>query len=237
MKLFVVALVFSFFVGWCRAVAAEFPPPAPMPANPPAPYERPSNMWGGFYIGLNGGGGFGSSQWTLGGIGTSVFNTGGFLLGGTVGFNYPISEVLVGLEGDLDWSTFDGSASGCAVNSAGGIAACETKNNWLGTARARAGYALDRMMIFVTGGAAFGGVQTGLNPPATFDTATHVGWTAGAGVEYALSPAWIVKAEYLFVDFNNASCVTVANCGTAAGATAVLTENLLRAGINYKFSW
>ena len=51
----------------------------------------------------------------------------------------------------------------------GAGAACETKNNVLGTARARVGYAADRTLIYVTGGAAFGNVQTGLNPPATFD--------------------------------------------------------------------
>jgi outer membrane immunogenic protein len=237
MKRFFVAFVFPFLVGLCQAPAAELPPPMPMPASPPPNYESPSNQWGGFYLGLNGGGGFGSSQWTQGGLGTGVFNTGGFLLGGTAGFNYPVSEVLFGLEGDVDWSTFDGSAGGCAVNSAGAIAACETKNNWLGTARARIGYALDRTLIFVTGGAAFGGIQTGLNPPAAYDAGTHVGWTAGVGAEYALSPNWSAKAEYLFVDFNNGSCATVANCGTATGSAVVLTENLFRGGINYKFSW
>lgn len=237
MKRFVVAFALSRLVGLCQAAAAEMPPPAPSPVYPPAAYQSPSNPWGGFYLGLNGGGGPGSSQWALGGIGTNVFNTAGFVLGGTLGFNYPISEVLVGLEGDLDWSTFDGSAGGCAVNGAGAAAACETKNDWLGTVRARAGYALDRLLIFVTGGAAFGGVQTGLNPPATFGAGTRVGGTVGAGFEYALSPNLSAKAEYLYIDFTNGTCATVANCGTATGATVVLTENLIRGGINYKFSW
>jgi len=237
MKPFVVAFAFLCLGSLRQAVAVELPLPAASTVNPRAPYQIPSSSWGGFYLGLNGGGGVGSSQWTSGGIGSNVFNTAGAVIGGTLGYNLPISDVVVGLEGDLDWSTFDGSAGGCAFNTAGAVASCETKNNWLSTARARAGYALDRLLIFVTGGAAFGGIQVGLNPPAMFDTGTHVGWAASAGVEYALSPSLSAKAEYLFVDFTNASCTTIANCGTADAVTVVLTQNLLRGGFNYKFSW
>ena len=81
--------------------------------------------------------------------------------------------------------------------------------NFLGTARARVGYAAERTLIYVTGGAAFGNIQTGLNPPATFDSTTRVGWAAGAGLEYAFSGNWSAKAEYLFVDLGTASCTTV----------------------------
>jgi len=72
-------------------------------------------------LGINGGFGAGSSQWTLGGVPSSVFNTDGFLFGGTLGFNYPVSEVLFGLEGDLDWSSLNGSTAGCAVNGGGAV--------------------------------------------------------------------------------------------------------------------
>ena len=102
----------------------------------------PYTNWAGAYLGLNGGYGLGSSQWTLGLLGTDVFNTSGFLFGGTAGFNFPISAVLVGLEGDIDWSGLSGNATNCAVNASGAAAACQTKSNLLGTARARVGYAL-----------------------------------------------------------------------------------------------
>jgi hypothetical protein len=102
-------------------------------------------------------------------LGTGVFNTSGFLFGGTAGFNYPVSAVLVGIEGDIDWSGLSGSAANCAVNTSGAVAACQTKSNLLGTARGRVGYAFDRTLIYVTGGAAFAPVQTGLNPPSTFE--------------------------------------------------------------------
>jgi outer membrane immunogenic protein len=228
-----VAFVFFWAIAVSRAAAADFPLPSQPIADANAPYAH----WGGVYLGLNGGFGLGSSQWTQGLISTNVFNTDGFLLGGTIGFNYPVSAVLFGVEGDLDWSTLNGSVGNCAVNGAGAAAACETKNNLLGTVRARMGYTFDRTLVYLTGGAAFGNLQTGLNPPATFDSATKVGWAAGAGIEYALSDAWSAKAEYLFVHLGAASCTTAANCGSAAGASVTLNENLVRGGFNYRFSW
>ncbi len=67
-----------------------------------------------------------------------------------------------------------------------------------------------------------------------YDSATQAGWTAGAGVEAAFAPNWTAKVEYLYVDFAGLSC-TAGGCGT--GTTVTLTENIVRAGINYKFSW
>jgi outer membrane immunogenic protein len=228
-----VAFIFLSVIGVSRAAAADLP----LPSQPNYDANTPYTHWGGVYVGLNGGYGFGSSQWSQGLILTNIFNTDGFLLGGTIGFNYPVSAILFGVEGDLDWSTLKGSVGTCAVNGAGAAAACETKNNVLGTVRARMGYTLDRTLIYLTGGAAFGDFQTGLNPPATFDSATKIGWAAGAGIEYAFSDAWSAKAEYLYVDLGTASCTSAANCGSAAGASATLTENLVRGGFNYRFSW
>lgn len=234
MKPFVVAsVILSLGIG--PAYAGDLPPPNPPGLTPQ--YDAPSSDWSGIYLGINGGYGFGSSQWTLGLNSTNIFSPDGFLLGGTLGVNYQINAVVFGLEGDLDWSAVDGSVAGCAVNGASAAAACETKNNMLGTARARMGYALDRTLIYVTGGAAFGNVETGLNPPATFDAGVKVGWSAGAGLEYAFARGWSARAEYLFADFGNAACSTTANCGSAAGSSVSLIENVVRGGINYKFSW
>jgi opacity protein-like surface antigen len=162
-KLFV-ALALISVLGSGPVLAADFPLPTPEPTRPPTIYDPngPYTNWAGAYLGLNGGYALGSSQWTLGLFGTDVFNTNGFLFGGTVGFNFPVSAVLVGVEGDIDWSGLSGSAPNCAVNASGAMAACQTKSNLLGTARARVGYAVDRTLIYVTGGAAFAPVQTGL---------------------------------------------------------------------------
>ena len=233
----VVAFVLWSLFGVNVALADDLPlPTIGAPSLPPIGNAYASSAhWAGAYLGINGGYGVGSSQWTLGGFWSNVFNTDGFLFGGTVGFNYPVSEVLFGLEGDVDWSSLNGGTAGCAVNAAGAGAACETKNSFLGTARARVGYVADRTLFYVTGGAAFGIVQTGLSPLTTFDSTTRVGWAAGTGLEYAFWGNWSAKAEYLFVDFGAVSCTTAANCGSATGASVALTENIVRVGINYIF--
>src|SRR4029077_10162679 len=102
-------------------------------------------------------------------------------------------------------------------------------------ARARVGYAFDRTLIYVTGGAAFAPVQTGLSPPSTFDTATKLGWAAGAGVEFAFFGNWSAKAEYLFVDLATASCSTAANCGSATGSSVAFTQNVGRGGVQHSY--
>src|SRR5438309_3603906 len=91
--------------------------------------------WSGFYVGLNGGYGFGKSSWSGGGVTTGDFDVKGAMAGGTVGYNFQTGTWVWGLEGDLDWSGMKGSTtSNCP-------ASCETKNDWLGTARGRLGYA------------------------------------------------------------------------------------------------
>ncbi len=63
------------------------------------------------------------------------------------------------------------------------------------------------------------------------------GWTAGAGIEAAISPNWTAKVEYLYVNLGSQSC-PVGSCSTSGNPTDFpLTENVVRAGINYKFSW
>lgn len=232
-------VTFSVLLALGSSAASAADLPLPEPARPATFYDGsgPYTNWGGAYLGLNGGYALGSSQWTRGGLGTDVFNTNGFVLGGTAGFNVPVSVVLVGLEGDLDWSGLSGGIGNCAVNSSGVTATCQTKSNLLGTVRARVGYALDRTLIYVTGGGAFAPVQAGLNPPSNFDTTTKFGWTAGAGLEYAFFGNWSAKAEYLYVDLASGSCASLSNCGTATGSAVAFTENIVRGGFNYRFPW
>ena len=112
---------------------------------------------------------------------------------------------------------------------------CQTQSQWLATVRGRVGYAFDRILLYGTAGAAFGNIQTGLNPPSTFDSTVEAGWTVGAGLEFAFAQNWTAKVEYLFVDLPNGSCTTVGNCGGAAGSIVSFNENIIRAGVNFKF--
>ena len=130
----------------------------------------PVYNWTGFYIGINGGGGFGRSQWDS----TGSFNTSGGLVGGTVGYNYQFGQGVVGLEGDIDWANINGTTNTSAP------LGCKTSDHWLSTVRGRLGYAADRFMPFVTGGAAFGDIRAS-TPGFAGASTTNAGWTVGGG--------------------------------------------------------
>ena len=129
---------------------------------------------------------------------TGNFNTNAFLIGGTLGANYQTGPYIVGFEGDIDWTNLSGTSSsaGCINLSAGLLPAgstCTTKQDCLGTARVRIGYAFDRVFVFGTAGAAFGNERAIVNTPGlgsvTNAFPAQLGWTVGGGVEYAFRPA------------------------------------------------
>jgi outer membrane immunogenic protein len=226
------AVALILFVG-SSALAADFgaPPPPPIYAAPPPPAYPiyPIFSWSGFYVGVNGGGAFANSNWTDPIFGnTGNFDFSGGLFGGTVGANYQIGPWVFGVEGDWDWTNLSGTTfvGSCA------FVGCTTQSNWLGTVRGRVGWAWNRVLFYGTGGAAFANLDAaaGVFP---FMSSTQAGWTAGVGLEYAFAPNWTAKAEYLFVDLANASC-GFANCG-GTNTTVSLNENIIRAGINFKF--
>ncbi len=210
------------------ALAADLPPAAAPPPRAPAAYvPAPVFSWTGIYLGINGG-------WAWGTATDSIccvsLNPSGGLVGGTLGGNYQIGQFVIGLEGDGDWTNLDGKSTVVPGCGAGG---CETKSTWLATVRGRAGWAWDRVLFYGTGGAAFGNVQAGVIG-GPFDSATQTGWTAGAGIEGAITPNWTVRAEWLYVNLGSLSCTAV---GCGAGNSVTLTENIFRAGIDYKFGW
>jgi len=208
------------------ANAADLPRRHPMPPAKAPVYEMPYYDWTGFYVGINGGGAWGKSNWSNS-SGTADADLTGGLVGGTLGYNYQMGQVVLGLEADIDWSDIRGTSSTgiCAGTS------CETRNSWLATARGRIGYAFDRVMPFVTGGAAFGDIKT---TPAGYGstTTTKTGWTVGGGAEFAIAGPWTAKVEYLYVDLGKGSC-DVAACGIPTDAS--FKTNLVRAGINFRF--
>jgi len=183
-------------------------------------YTAPMYNWTGFYAGINGGGGWGHSTVTGPLSSGGDFKTSGGLVGGTLGYNYQVGQVVLGLEGDIDWANLKGSAT-CGVG-----VSCEVKNNWLGTARGRVGYAFGQFLPYVTGGLAVGDVKTtatGLGSASS----TKAGWTIGGGVEAAIAGPWTAKVEYLYVDLQSANA--------PAGSSTDFHTNLVRGGINYRF--
>jgi outer membrane immunogenic protein len=224
MKKLLLASVGIIALGIASASAADLPRREAMPAKVPV-YEAPYN-WTGFYVGVNGGGGWGHSRWDNA-FGTADASLSGGLVGGTLGVNYQMGQAVIGLEGDLDWSNIRGSTS-TGICTGG---SCETRNSWLSTVRGRLGYAVDRFMPYVTGGVAFGDIKAA---PAGFGstTTTKTGWTLGGGLEAAIAGPWTAKAEYLYVDLGKGSCdVTVCGVPTNVG----FRTNIVRVGLNYRF--
>jgi outer membrane immunogenic protein len=220
MKRLVLALV-SVAALAGTAAAADLNRPMPAPYYK-APVVAPVFSWTGFYLGLNGGGGFGRSAWDS----TGSFNTSGGLVGGTIGYNYQIGQAVVGIEGDIDWADINGT-----TNNACGLG-CKTSDSWLSTVRGRLGYAADRFMPYITGGAAFGDVKAA-TPGFAGANSDRAGWTLGAGLEFAVAQNWSVKAEYLYVDLGKFNCGI--SCGAAVTDNVSFTTNLVRAGVNYHF--
>ena len=210
-------------LGAAAANAADLPRPVPAPMVTKAPpYIEQTFNWTGFYVGVNGGGGWGHSRTDLSG----GFSTSGGVAGGTIGYNAQYGSWVFGFEGDIDWSDVSGSTS------AAGCPGCSVQNNWLSTARGRVGYAFGRWLPYVTGGLAVGDVQASA-PGFPGATNTQVGWAAGAGVEYALSNNWSAKLEYLHVDLGRFDCA--AACGAAGTDNVSFHDNLVRGGINFRF--
>lgn len=199
----------------------------PRPAYKAQPYYVAPFSWSGFYVGINGGYGWGTSDWSSAVTSGSPKPKGG-LVGGTLGYNLQTGVWVWGLEADLDYSWIKGSATGTGACAGVG---CETRNTYLATGRGRIGYAWDRWLPYVTGGAAYGGIKMTPNTGLT-ETKSRLGWTLGGGVEYAFMGAWSVKAEYLYVDLGKATC----SAGTCGVDTDVkFKENIVRAGLNYRF--
>jgi outer membrane immunogenic protein len=190
-------------------------------------YSAPAFSWSGFYVGLNVGYGWGTASFTDPVIGNMSTRVTGALGGATLGYNYQTGSWVWGVEGDLGISSVKGTNT--TVCSAPG---CEFSNTWLGTARGRIGYAFDRYLVYGTGGAAYGNLKfTG--PDSMSEAKSKLGWTLGAGVEYAFMGAWSIKAEYLYVDLGTFTCST-ATC-IPDGATIKMPINIARLGVNYRF--
>jgi len=197
---------------------------APLYKAPPSQLPQAPG-WAGFYLGANGGGGWGHSWWN--GNATGIDLSGG-QVGGTAGYNWQVGKAVFGLEGDIDWSSLKGSATTTLCPNG-----CSTSDSWLGTVRGRLGYSFGSVMPYVTGGLAVGDIQAS-TPGFAGASTTNAGWAVGGGLEFALPGNWSAKAEYLHVDLGKLDCG--ANCGLPTDNVS-MHDNIVRAGVNYHFGW
>ncbi|WP_441280480.1 outer membrane protein [Tardiphaga sp. 862_B3_N1_1] len=270
MKKFLTGLAFATVGAVSSASAAD------LAARPytKAPALAPVYNWTGFYAGLNAGGAWSdtnlgtttlfpvasyfadTSVAAIAASGNQNVNRTGFTGGVTGGYNWQISNAVVGVEADFNYFGASGSTSTTTVYP--GFAPTtftinsSVSTDWLATVRGRVGFLVTpSLLLYGTGGLAISEVRAGYTFTDTFAAATEsgaisstrYGWTAGVGGEYALMNGWSFKAEYLYVDLGRAS--TVSNNLAIAGPfafplqtfthTVDLTSNIGRVGINYKF--
>jgi outer membrane immunogenic protein len=147
-----------------------------------------------------------------------------------------VSSFVVGFEGDASWGSEYGSNpdNGTVGNPA---FLSFTKETWLATARVRAGYAVNNLLFYGTGGYAAAGVEAGIKNNPTLAllasaTSTHSGWTAGGGIEWGFAPNWSAKFELLYTQFDSVAFNTVQGEGPRS---IPLNDTVARVGINYRF--
>jgi high affinity Mn2+ porin len=213
--------------------------PATAADRPVLPTKAPATSqaydWNGFYFGGHVGYGQGRTNATVTDPAvTSLANTfGGNIAGVQFGYNMVLpSRVLLGLETDLTFANYlESNILLAAVPTARSNVTEEY--DYTGTVRARLGYVLNPWMIYATGGFAFAGTRV-LNTPPGIDEEKKLnvrpGWSLGAGLEYALSPHWSARAEYLYNQYIGADAQFPS--GTHYSSTFNFQE--LRVGLNRK---
>ena len=197
-------------IAFGSAVAADLPRRSVAPAPYVAP--APAFTWTGLYAGVNAGYAWGTPK----GAADAAFGSiDGAQVGGTIGYNHQMGQIVVGVEADDAWSN--------ARSNKAGMTSKETN---VATARGRVGYAMDRVMLFGTGGYAGASIERSAAGVSTSDW--HHGYALGAGMEYAFTNKVSAKAEYLYTDL-------ASKTDTAGPSRAGVTTNTVRMGVNYKF--
>jgi outer membrane immunogenic protein len=207
-----IGLLASIVAGAGSAVAADLAVKAPPPAAMPVYLSD----WAGFYIGINGGGGWGHTTFDF----TPVLNTttSGGVVGGHAGYNWQYGSVVAGLEADFDGADIKKTILGV-----------EQKTNELASVRARLGYVFfPSLLAYGTAGAGWGHTQIS-TPGFLSDEVNQFGWVVGAGLEYKLVDHLLLRAEYLHYDLGKTEAPNV------VGDNVKETVDVVRGGLSYKF--
>jgi outer membrane immunogenic protein len=207
MKRFVSGAVALIAAGWTASTQAAdlYGSGAPYTVQQPL---LNGYSWAGPYLGVNLGYAWGS-------VDHSRIEPSGFVGGVQAGYNWQPGPWVLGVEADIQ-------ATGAEET----FAPWKFSNPWFGTVRGRAGYAFSNILVYGTGGLAFGelrGETFGLS-----ESHTNAGWTAGVGAEFGFAPNWSAKVEFLYIDLASSNF-------TITRVPNAYQFGLLRAGVNYRF--
>ena len=198
--------------------------------------EPSAYSWSGVYVGGTAGYVWGKSHHFTETIpdSTDKFTIDGALGGLTLGYNYQVGRWVFGAETDISAADIHGKDPDGASNWGCGTTGCQTRVDWFGTLRARAGMAFDTTLPYITGGLAYGHIKGYIDEiPRYGGDETRAGWTVGAGIEHAFSDHFSVKAEYLYVDLGK---IKIEDFGVPYGqGYADAKFSTARIGMNYKF--
>ncbi|MDB5509533.1 MAG: porin family protein [Hyphomicrobiales bacterium] len=214
---------------------------ADLPRRNVAPiFSAPIFTWTGFYLGAHAGYTWGKAQgrYSDGAAIAGSTSPGGFLGGLHAGYNWQTGALVLGVEGDVDYTRFKGSraltytATGLATGLTGKVA-----QDWQGSVRARVGYAIDNILLYGTGGLALTSVDTTLAGAGVSRTLTssRMGWTLGAGAEFAFSHNWSTRVEYRYTDFGRKNATFNAVALVPVVGNVRLKEQAVTVGVSYKF--
>jgi len=180
----------------------------------------------------------------------------GGLIGGQIGYNWQSSNVVWGLETDLDWADIEGSGRATGISfptlrSTNAISVSgRQKLSAFGTFRGRLGTApSDDLLLYATAGLAYGRARLdgGMHDldcvefcSSTSGAAWKAGWTVGAGVEWAFVKDWSLKGEYLYYDLGSMEQRLIDPLRAPGAAFTVKSDyrgNIVRIGLNHKFTY
>ena len=209
---------------------------------------KPAFNWSGFYAGAQLGYSWGNDSTIEYLTGTDTltgfawkYRTDGVIGGGFAGYNYEMDSIVVGAEADIEATDIHGG-----FLDAGGLGKGTMHIDWQGSLRARVGLAaFDRGLLYATGGAALGDINyVYTNIPLAIDepvTKTRVGWTVGAGFEYALTDNLTLRTEYRYTDYGTFRIPSQTAFGPVVAPPNGLTgeqhpySSSARIGVAYKF--
>jgi outer membrane immunogenic protein len=157
------------------------------------------------------------------------FDINGFTGGVHAGWNFQMDSIVLGVEGDIELSDVDGDNPDWPFGDDS-----EASVDAQGSLRLRLGFAADNILLYGTGGLAFGDLNAEFHDGPAKDSFSdwETGWTAGGGIEYGFNEQWSMNVEYRYTNFDTLSGVTT-NTDPGWIEHHDLIEDAIRVGFSY----